>query len=568
MRSKTFQPAWREAPPESESYRSIFVYDAAAVKHPSAAWIAIMKKAFGMTDADFTRRKHEGDEKVVLDKKSRLSTDQIHRFITIAGKENVQTDDYSRVKYGHGKSLDENMDLRRTIVRAAPDIVVHPRNKADVQALVTYCSDQKLPITVYSGGSSVVLGLRADQGGVALVLSTHMNKVLNVNDVNQTATVQPGLMGPVYENTLNNAPELFGSKRRYTCGHFPQSFEISSVGGWILTLGSGQESTYYGDAYDIVLSQEYVTPAGVIKTLDYPGTATGPKVNDIMKGSEGAFGILVEATMKIFRSMPGNHQRFAFLFPSWQSAVDASREIIQGEFGLPAVYRISDPEETEVGLTLHNIGNTFWDRLLILRGFLPMKRCLCIGTVEGEKGYTKQVKKKIATIARRQGAQSLTGYVAREWEKTRYSEFTVREDFLDYGIVVDTLESAVTWDNLDRLYSAVRSRVKEQPGTLCLIHASHFYPQGTNLYVIFMMKPEEPEAYVAFRTEIIDTIVRHGGSLSHHHGVGKLFGPWMEKHLGAGQMGVLKALKRHFDPNGIMNPGGQLGLDRDGDPSA
>ncbi|HAK61034.1 MAG TPA: FAD-binding oxidoreductase [Nitrospiraceae bacterium] len=565
-RSRTFEPAWRDAPPGGESYRSIFMYDTDTVKHPGAAWLTIVKKAFGMTDADFKQRKQEGDEKVVLDKKSRLSTDQVSRFTNIVGEENVQTDDYSRVKYGHGKSLDENIELRRNRVGDVPDIVVHPRNKADVQTIVAYCNDQKIPIIVYSGGSSVVLGLRAERGGVALVLGTHMNKVLTVNDVNQTATVQPGLMGPDYENTLNNAPELFGTKLRYTCGHFPQSFAISSVGGWILTLGSGQESTYYGDAYDIVLSQEYITPAGVIKTLDYPGTATGPKVNDIMKGSEGAFGILVEATMKIFRSMPENHQRFAFLFPSWQAAVDASREIIQGEFGLPAVYRISDPEETEIGLTLHGIGNTAWDRLLILRGFLPMKRSLCIGTVEGEKGYAKHVKKRITKIARRHGAQSLTSYAAREWEKSRYSEFFVREDFLDYGIVIDTLESGVTWDNLDRLYSAVRSQVKKSPGVLCLTHASHFYPQGTNLYFIFMMKPEEPEAYATFRAEIIDTIVRHGGSLSHHHGIGKLFAPWMEKHLGKEQMNVLKALKRHFDPNAIMNPGGQLGLDGEENP--
>ncbi|MBW2216987.1 MAG: FAD-binding oxidoreductase, partial [Deltaproteobacteria bacterium] len=147
-----------------------------------------------------------------------------------------------------------------------------------------------------------------------------------MNEANQTVTVQPGIMGPEYERILNNAPEIMKAKRKYTGGHFPQSFEHSSVGGWIVTLGSGQQSSYYGDIYDIVVSQEYVTPSGNFKTLDYPGTATGPKVNDIMKGNEGTFGVLVSATLKIFRHLPENRRRFGFIFPDWESAVSGSRE--------------------------------------------------------------------------------------------------------------------------------------------------------------------------------------------------------------------------------------------------
>ena len=141
----------------------------------------------------------------------------------------------------------------------------------------------------------------------------------------------------------------------------PQSFEYSTVGGWIVTLGAGQQSSYYGDVYDLVISQEYVTPSGTIKTLPYPATANGPKVKDIMIGSEGCFGVLVEATMKIFRYMPENRQYFAFIFPSWEDAVDAAREISQGEFGMPAVFRISDEEETHIGLKLYGIDGTILD---------------------------------------------------------------------------------------------------------------------------------------------------------------------------------------------------------------
>jgi alkyldihydroxyacetonephosphate synthase len=365
------------------------------------------------------------------------------------------------------------------------------------------------------------------------------------------------MFGPAYEDALNRAPELFQTQRRYTCGHFPQSFEYSTVGGWVVTLGSGQASTYYGDAYDIVFSQEYVTPVGTFKTLDYPATATGPKVNDILKGSEGSFGILVEVTMKIFRYMPENRTRFSFMYPSWEAAVLASREIMQSEFGRPAVYRISDPEETDRGLKLYGMPDVA-DKVLILRGYKPMQRCLCLGNVEGDRDYTRLVARKIKAVARRYGAMSLGGYATRKWEHSRYTEPYMREDLGDYGIVIDTLEAAVTWDNLHRLHKGVRAYIKSRPDTMCMTHASHFYPQGTNLYFIFIARMDGLEEFQKFQRGIIDHIQKNGGSLSHHHGVGRMIAPWMETHLGKEQMAVLRALKSHFDPHNIMNPGGLL----------
>jgi alkyldihydroxyacetonephosphate synthase len=293
--------------------------------------------------------------------------------------------------------------------------------------------------------------------------------------------------------------------------------------------------------------------------LDFPATATGPKVNDIMKGSEGTFGILVEITMKIFRYTPENRARFSFMFPTWNSAVDASREIMQSEFGKPAIFRISDPEETDRGLKLYGMPS-FLEPVLALRGFKPMKRCLCMGNVEGDREYTCLVSRKIKSIARKHGAMYLTGYAARKWEKTRYTEPYMREDLGDYGILIDTLEAGVTWDNLHRLHEGVRAYIKSQPNTMCMTHASHFYPQGTNLYFIFIMKMDDKKSFLNFQKGIVDAITRHGGSPSHHHGVGRMLAPWIEPHLGKEQMAVLRALKKHFDPNNIMNPGGVLGL--------
>lgn len=557
---KKFQPNWREDVPAAGSYRSIFKYTQDKFKHPSRAWFEMFKSEFGMTDADFEKRQPGGDEPVKLERKIALSAEQIEAFRGMVGGENVATDDYSRVKYGHGKALDENLDLRANRVRKAPDLVLHPRDKEDVKRIVQYCNAERIAIVAYGGGSGVVMGNRADRGGVALVMRTHMNKILKLDEVNKTCLVQPGMMGPDYESALNRAPETFGAKIGYTGGHFPQSFELASVGGWITALGSGQASTYYGDAYDIVHSQEYVTPAGVIKTSDIPGTATGPKVNDILKGNEGAFGILVEANMKVFKHLPENRQRFAFMYPSWEAAVAASREVVQGEFGRPAVYRISDPEETELGLKLKGFDGGVLNKLLESRGLHPMKRCLCIGTAEGEKSFAANVKKQVSRIARAHGAMSLTSYATRQWEHGRYSDVHMREDLLDYGIIIDTLETGVTWDNVLDLHESVRAFVKRRPGTFCLTHASHFYPQGTNLYFIFMMKPKDHEEFYRFRSDVVSKIVEHGGSVSHHHGIGRLFAPWMDRHLGKEQLDVLRALKRHFDPNDIMNPGGTLGL--------
>jgi alkyldihydroxyacetonephosphate synthase len=560
-RKSAFRPNWSESPPAEGTYRAIFKYgDPCRFKHPSDKWYAMLKAEFGMTDSDFHYKQAEGREPVALERPCELETTQIEALAAIVGPENISTDIFQRARYAYGKTTEEMMELARGRVREIADLVVHPRHKQDVRRIVAFCHGENIPVYAFSGGSSVNLGLRPARGGVTLVMGTHMNRFLALNEINQTARVQPGLLGPVYEAALNQAPEKLHALGRYTGGHFPQSFEHSTVGGWVVTLGSGQASTYYGDAADLVVSQEYVTPTGCFRTLDFPAAATGPKINDIMKGCEGTFGILVEVTLKIFRYLPQNRRYFSFMFPSWETAVEASRQVTQGEFGRPAVYRISDPEETDRGLQLYGIPAVV-DRFLIKRGYRPMQRCLCLGTVEGDRDYTRLVKRKIRRIARRQGAVFLGGYGSRKWEQTRFTEPYMREDLHDYGIIIDTLEASVTWDNLHRLHKGVRRYIKGRPRTICMTHASHFYPQGTNLYFIFIGRFADVDAYRSFQAGILDHIQAYGGSLSHHHGIGRMIAPWIEHHLGTEQMAVLRALKNHFDPRNIMNPGGQLGLD-------
>jgi alkyldihydroxyacetonephosphate synthase len=281
-------------------------------------------------------------------------------------------------------------------------------------------------------------------------------------------------------------------------------------------------------------------------------------VTDILKGSEGVFGVLVELSLKVYRFFPENRKYFGYIFPGWSQAVDAAREICQAQFGLPAVLRISDAAETDNAFQLYPQPAPLEWALTGL-GFKPGRRCLCMGTVEGERDFTALVRRKIAAVARRNGGYSITGSPARKWETDRYTNYLFSEAVSDYDIIMDTVETPVLWDNLHHIHDTVLAYARSVPGTTCMSHMSHFYPQGTNLYFIFGVKGSL-ERYIDYRTGLVDAMVRAGGSPSHHHGVGRLMTPWIGSFLGKPEMDVLRALKGHFDPHGVMNPGSQLGL--------
>jgi len=564
MADKTnFQPEWINEAPLEGSYRSIFKYgDPRGFKHPNARLFDEIKRVFKLTDKDFKTKESTGNEMVEPNVESFLNVHQINRFIEICGEENVSSKAFERLKFSTGKTVEEALKLRKGKVEKITDLVIHPRNKNEISEIVKYCNQQKIPIYIYGGGSSVNFGFYPEKGGVTLVLSTHLNKMIAFNEINQTATVEAGMMGPAFEDALNNAPGLYQAKQRFTCGHFPQSFEYSTVGGWFVTLGSGQQSSYYGDAADLVLGVEMISPSGTITTRNFPASATGPMILDIIKGSEGAFGIVVELTWKIYKFNPENRQYFSFIFPNWDAAVDASREISQGEFGMPAVFRISDPEETNFGLKLYGVEGSIFDRIMKFRGFKPMQRCLFIGTADGNKRFAKNVKSEVKRICKKHGAMSLSAYPVKKWEPGRYKDPYLREDLMDYGIIIDTLETSVNWDNLHTVHQKCREYVKSRPQTICMTHASHFYMQGTNLYFIFMIKENDLSFYLDFQEGLIEQIKNSGGSLSHHHGVGQMMAKWMPEYLGKNQLNVLKTLKKHFDPNGIMNPGTQIPLNK------
>lgn len=559
---KGFMPKYYQEIPPKKSYRSILKWgDPAFNKLPNENLFKLIKGTFNLTDADFQNYRELGLEEVKFSKPITLTEEQLAFFESVVGKENVKTDDYSRLASSYGKTMYDLLRLRKGIVENIPDAVIYPRSDEDIEKIISFCNQALIPVYVFGGGSTVTRGAECMRGGISLDLKKHMNRILTLNEEDQTVTVQAGIYGPELERNLNNAPEIFGAKERYTCGHFPQSFEYSVVGGWVVTRGAGQNSTYYGKIEDLVLAQKYITPVGVIKTEPFPAKATGPSIDQIMIGSEGAFGILTTVTLKIFKYRPENHFRFSFMFRDWESAQKAAREVMQEECGKPSVFRISDPEETEVMMRLYCITGSPLDTYLKLRGYEGNKKCLMLGFTDGERGYCRNLFRKVKSICKKNGGLWLTGFPAKAWEKGRFTDPYLRDTLQDFGIMIDTLECAVNWSDLNKVYKEVRAYCKSRPQTICMSHMSHIYPQGANLYFIFVARMTELEEFTSYHSGILDAIQRSGAAMSHHHGIGKMFGPWLEGQIGRNQMAVFKALKKHFDPNNIMNPGGTLGLD-------
>lgn len=560
---KGFRPNWQETRAPEGSYRRILKWgNPDYFKVPKESLYKMMKETFKMTDEDFREPKETGYELVDFDKPITLNKQQIAKFEEIVGKENVKTDCFSRLSVAYGKTMHDVMRLRKKVVENIPDIVIYPDNSEEIEKIVAYCDNQLIPVYVYGGGSSVTRGVECIKGGISLDLRPRFNKVIEFNEKNQTITVQSGMDGPTLEKILNEAPERYNAKMRYTCGHFPQSFEYSCVGGWTVTRGAGQNSTYYGKIEDIVLGQEYITPRGKIVADSYAAKATGPDINQIMMGSEGAYGILTHVTLKFFRYMPENHFKFSFIFKDWEIAREAAREIMQSEIGYPSVFRLSDPEETEYVMKLYGVDDIpVLGPLLKAKGFKPMERCLFLGFTDGERGFAKNIYKKVKKICRSYGGMSLTSLPVTGWEKGRFTDPYLRDSMQDFGVLIDTLECTVNWDNMGYVHNHVRTYCKSRPNTICLTHMSHAYPQGANLYFIFITKMNELDDFLNYHRGILDHIQSSGAAISHHHGIGKMFAPWLEGCIGTNQMEIFKVLKNHFDPNNIMNPGGTLGLD-------
>ncbi|OQX96462.1 MAG: alkylglycerone-phosphate synthase [Bacteroidetes bacterium 4572_117] len=517
----------------------------------------VIKEKMNISDIDLAGKYLPGNDEISIEKEVQIPENIINKFEEISGKENVCHTNDERANHAYGKSYPELLKLRLSKIENPPDLVIYPKSTDEVVEIVNICNTENIAIIPFGGGSSVTDALEAPKGGISLNLTRHMNKVLKVSEINSSVKVQAGMYGPDFEKYLNT----FSSG--YTCGHFPQSFEFSTVGGWIAARGAGTFSTAYGKIEEMVLALKVVSPAGSIETKDYPADAEAWDLNHIFIGSEGVLGVIVEATLKIRKYQANNAAYAAFLFKDFESAVNSMRQTMQAGYGKPHLFRISDPEETDVAFKMKGFDGTFSDSFLKLKGYKPGKRTLMFVVIEGDKDYAKFIKNKIKKTAKKNSGFFIGGKPTKKWLEQRYSSAYARDPLMDLGIITDTLETTATWENLLPLWEEMRAYLKNRPLTTVMVHLSHVYENGANLYITFlspMKRGDELDDYYQLHKGLVDTIVKNKGSLSHHHGIGRALSPWMKQQYNETELGLYQAIKNKLDPNGIMNPGNMLGL--------
>ena len=478
-------------------------------------------------------------------------------LIAVVGAEHVRDDRLARVAHAAGRGYHDLVRLRAGDASGAPDAVVYPADASEVAGVLRVCAEAGVAVVPWGGGTSVVGGVEPLRGRFAAVVAldlARMDRLLAVDPVSMTATVQPGMTGPVLEETL--------AEHALTLGHFPQSFEFSTVGGWVATRSAGQASTGYGRIDALVVALRVVTPSGEVVVRPVPASAAGPSLRELLVGSEGTLGVIVEATLRV-RARPSVRRYEAFSLPTFAVGADAFRELVQAGDAAD-VMRLSDPRETLVSLALGGGGLA----ARALGGYLRARGhgdgCLTIlgwaGTSEAD---LRRRRTAAARALRAHGAVALGTPVGHAWEHGRFHAPYLRDELLAHGVMVETLETATTWDRLMELHGAVTAALDgalRERGTPPIVwcHVSHVYRAGASLYFTFVARQQsgaELEQWHAAKAAACEAILAHGGTLTHHHAVGRDHAPWLPGEVGELGIELLRAAKATLDPAGILNPG-------------
>ncbi len=488
----------------------------------------------------------------------RLNEADLADLIAAAGgQEFVQQDHMSRLMHSMGRSLPDLLRLRRGDIRNAPDAVVLPTSNEAVADILRLCVERNWAVVPFGGGSSVVGGVEAwdPQGRPVICLDmTKMNRILAFDPENQTATFQAGIYGPDLEAEL--------AKTNHILGHYPQSFEFSTLGGWIAARSSGQQSNQYGDIHDMLESCVVITPKGELVTWTGPVSAAGPDLDMCIAGSEGTLGVIVEATVRI-RPKPEAYQIKAVLFPDFAAGTAALRAISQADLKL-SYMRLSDAVETATYLKMGS-GNLLKEiglKALSPLGFKDQKCVALIGTEGSLREVEYDVSRAIA-ICRAHGGLSVGSSPTKNWHRDRYLHPYMRDDLLDAGIATDTHETAVPWSKIGVVQKEVQEALESELGrhgkkVHVMAHLSHSYPTGSCIYFILMYPLNQDDPIGQWRpikAAISDAIAKHGGTISHHHRVGIDHKPWLSLEKGELGLSLIKAVRREADPSNIMNPG-------------
>lgn len=494
----------------------------------------------------------------------RLSDADLSALRAIVGDDAVLVDRRSRVEHAFGKSYRDLVRARAGSVPNPPDAVVYPPGEGQVAALLAWAADRDVGIVPFGGGSSVLGGVEPEPGPRPVISldMARMDRVLSLDRVSRTARIQAGATGPEVEAQLN--------AQGFTLGHFPQSFEFSTLGGWVATRAAGQASTGYGRIEDMTQAVRAVSPVGILDTRDAPATATGPSLLQLLIGSEGVFGVITEATVRI-RPRPQVQDYRGFLFRSLEDGLATLRDLLQGG-PRPTVARLSDASETAGFAMLarkhrgvKGLADVAAEAYLGMRGHsLTGGSCVLILGYDGDAKATQRSWKQAAPVCKAHGGLAVGRSVGESWKRERFAQPYLRDILLGAGVLVDTLETATSWANLLRLYEAMtealRAAIRDTDGGpgYVMTHVSHVYAWGASLYSTFLgrqVRGQEEQQWWAIKRATTEAILNAGGTLSHHHGIGRDHAAWLEREVGPLGVGAFAAVKRTLDPTGILNPG-------------
>ena len=472
------------------------------------------------------------------------------------GEDAVSTAAEDRIRHAAGKGYPDLIRMRSGRIENAPDAVLAPPDAAHIAAVLEACAAAGVAVVPFGGGTSVVGGVEPVRGRFDRLVSLDLTalRIATVDPVAMTAHLGPGLRGPEAEAALNSAG--------FTLGHFPQSYRYATIGGYAATRSAGQASSGYGRFDALATEIELTTPAGPIRTLPTPHTAAGPSLRELVLGSEGIFGVITDVAVRV-RPLPERKRYEGWFAPGFSDGIEILRGLAQGG-ALPDVVRLSDREETRVSLAMSGLAGakrSGLDAYLRLRG--RSEGCMLIVGWEGGREDVERRRQLSRRLLRSGGAVPLGASPGSSWEQGRYEGPHLRDLLIDRGILVETLETSHLYGHIDDLYAAVSSaltgamRAGGSPG-IVMCHVSHVYRDGASLYFTFLT-PARPGAEIEHWRQLkgaaCDAIVAAGGTITHHHAVGRDHAPYMRSEIGELGIETLLAVKERLDPAGIMNPG-------------
>lgn len=492
---------------------------------------------------------------------ARLGADARAALETIVGRDAVRGDHAERVAHAAGKGYVDLVRLRAGTPAGAPDAVVLPAGHEQVRAVLELCASSGLAVVPFGGGTSVVGGVEPLRGEHDGVLALDMRRIAQVAELDRESrivTVGAGVRGPALERLL--------AAEGLTLGHWPQSFEYVSLGGCVASRSAGQASSGYGSIAKMLLGARLAAPAGDVTLQAMPASAAGPGLRELMVGSEGTLGVIDEVSLRV-RAAPAERVYEGVMFESFAAGVQALKAMAQ-EHAMPEVARLSDAPETRMSLALAGAGGLkgqLGRAYLGARGYGERQtgRCVAIFGFEGDAHEVKARRGRAIALARRNGGLALGGSPGRAWQRSRYEGPYLRDELLTHGVMVETLETATRWSNLQWLHGvvarAIEDALREQgtPG-LVMCHVSHLYETGASLYYTFIARQREGseiEQWRAVKRTASEAILTGGGTLTHHHAIGRDHVPWLEREVGHEGVATIRALKAELDPAGIMNPG-------------